>query len=204
MVNIQHPETWMLIALSIIIGAITYRIRGGWRPFGIIPSGTTWGRLVFVLTFCSLALFVTLEWWRLLGFALTVFGTIVLGHGAMLDNGRNTTNKPRHATDGEIPSMWLLGKMQYRWSFMKRWWWCIGCWAITGVMRATPVLWFMGVFGVTPLAVGLYLLSGLFIGLLYEIGWQTYYRATGKDATFINEFIVGAYKLGIFTLLFIR
>ncbi len=190
----------MTYIIYTLIASITYRIRGGWRPLRLIPKRTTAGRIAWVITLTAICVIYTTEWWRLLGFSILLYGATTLGHGAMLANGRNLLNFPPTHIDGEKPIVWIIGFIEYIWEPGKRRVYCLKGWGIVEFIRALPFLMLIGVVALKSLL--LYIALMTLIGFIYELGWQTYYRMCGKDATHVNEIMVGAYKVGMPLLLF--
>jgi len=108
--------TWLIPAF--LLGALTYRIRGG-----LFNISHPWGRLSFaILLSVGLVLpLVSLGW---LAFAGTLVATLVtvyfinnLGHGTYMDLGRNPNG---HLDDPEVPISYLIGPEKQGWNQAQR------------------------------------------------------------------------------------
>lgn len=174
----------LLSLLGAILGAILYRMRGGW------PSSP---RPVEQMLFCLpvIPLSLSLEWyWIVLIYGLSV-GMCAKGHGKNTDLG--TYKEP---ADFEDYDKWtgyykLNGKIP-------EYWYDVGGIAISGLIISLPLI------VVNPLAA----FAGLLKAPAYMIGWAMHpkgdngklkfnvYKFTVESATEWGEFLTGLFMWG--------
>jgi hypothetical protein len=108
----------LVILGGFLLGALTYRIRGG-----LFNTGHPWGRLSFAIPL-SVALVLPLGSLGWLAFAGALVATLVavyfinnLGHGTYMDLGRNPNG---HLDDPEVPISYLIGPEKRVWDRRQR------------------------------------------------------------------------------------
>lgn len=109
---------WLVLIAGFLLGALTYRIRGG-----LFNIGHPWGRLIFVVPL-SLVLVLPLVSMSALTFVgilvatlISVYWISVLGHGTYMDLGRNPNG---YLDNPEVPISWLIGNEKQGWDRARR------------------------------------------------------------------------------------
>ena len=109
---------WLIPIAGFILGALTYRIRGG-----LFDLGHPWGRLSFVIPL-SLVLVLPLLSMSVMTFVgmlvatlVAVYFITVMGHGTYMDLGRNPNG---YLDDPEVPISWLIGNEKQGWNARQR------------------------------------------------------------------------------------
>ena len=194
----------MIAALAALVGAILYRLRGGWLKTLTGTTSTHLSRLVWALPTAALIYWQASlsDWWLLPVLVVSVFASMALiGHGAhmIMDPERlanGTFKKTELLTEWWIPNVfggvpdpsWLETRPQDLVLYSVVGMSFIGL--VRNALAVLPLMWF------APLAAVLYALSGLLHGPLYWLGWQA-----SEDIT-APECLVGAASWAAIVLIF--
>lgn len=132
---------WLTLAAGFLLGALTYRIRGG-----LFAMNGLLARLLFAVPIAA-ALTAPLYvgvWQSAIGATiyalLAVYFITNLGHGTYMDLGRNPQG---HLDDPERPISWLIGNEKPEWDrrrrFAHNFWGLLVKGAILGTLVAVPL-----------------------------------------------------------------
>jgi hypothetical protein len=177
-----------LIAASALVGAIVFRLRGGWlggwpgdRPITI----TVWSALL------TAPLWFLAPWWAVLGALVLTFGATTMGHGSGLDFGRVEADDPdelwrHHWAPNDDP----MGDAKFM--------------AVRGLLMTLPV-------GIALVMGGHYTwatvgLSGVLMGPAYWVGYL-YWKATQGNKRLLpagaeaGEWLTGLLVAGVCAVL---
>lgn len=190
----------MLTALAFIVGAVLYRIRGGWLKAFWPDIGSTVGRVLWAVMTAALVTWLGGFGWLTLGLlCAAVLASASLGHGAHMIFDYGMAVNPAHPKTEVLTQWWLPklfgGSPDPGWSADE-----VSLYNMTGMNTIGVVrnlIALLPLVMIAPLLVAAYTASGLLHGPLYWAGWRI--RGGGIQ---VAELLVGGVSWATLALLF--
>jgi hypothetical protein len=162
----------MIALIAAVLGAVLFRIRGGWQPFGLRMPGTTAGRLAWALPMGGVAALAAGDVLGLLAGPL-LWASVVPGWGSYMDLGRG--DKPDNESLRRLVRLTRLPDGSFWYDF-------VGL-ALRGLVLTAPAgiaLSFLASMGWALIP------AGIAMAPLYWLGWKL-------GGTEPAEFLYGAW-----------
>lgn len=184
------------LAIGIVLGGLSYRLRGGLfsemsRYFGWEWGGKQRTQTMRAIWGVSTAIFIALvwtsPWWIPVSMALTLFASMAaLGHGAHMVYNIEDLRKEHWEGGGndlELTTLWLPwafgGKPDATWDEQRVFLFHMTGMSFIGVLRHAIAA--LPLFFYAPVAAGIYVATGLLHGPLYRLGFFTPWKGAAAE-----------------------